>query len=285
VINLATLSNITTTAKSLSGLILVTPNKPIGYLPQPTSFEENRIREQFISGESQDKILTLPEAYFFNYEGEQSANLVSETTDHYIEDNTAITDHVALKPEEVTTNGFVSELNDVVPDTLLPLNLVREKLVLVAEYTPELSRTTLNAYNRAKFAYDNAVTIANNSVQTWQSLTGTSTEGVPQNKQQVAWQKFYGYWQERRLFTIQTPWAIFDNMIIKSLKSIQSADNEVVSNFEITFKKIRYASAPIEGTDPRGDFGSGRNSTGSKLKTVFGSSPLTNPIAQPDWAV
>lgn len=245
-INLELLANTATTAKGLSDLILVRPNQPIGYKPQATELEKANAEEfQFVDFQGQQRVLVNPEAFFFNYEGEQSIQLTSEITDHYVEDNTTIQDQVALAPEEITTNGFVSELNDIAPPPLEPLNIAAEKLVLVSAYTPQLSVTANLAYSRAKFFYDNALTIRNNAVQTWQSITGSTPAGTEQNKQQKAFQKFYGYWRERRLFTLQTPWAIFNNMIIKSLKAIQSADNNVISNFEITFKKMRFAQTQV----------------------------------------
>jgi len=283
-INLATLSSVATTAKNLSNLILITPNKPVGYLPQPTANEIANKGKKIKDKDGIERVLENPEAFFFNYEGEQKISLNSQITDHYVEDNTAIADQIALAPEKITTNGFISELNDIVPDSLLPLNLIREKLVLVGEYTPELSRTAQDAYNRAKYLYDNALTISNNAVQTWESLTNVAQNKITQTKQQIAFQKFYGYWQARRLFTIQTPWAIFNNMAIESLNSVQGADTEVVSNFEVTFKKLRFSNTVlvINSSGPLGDFQSDRTNTAGATSVSSGTTvPKTSPTSFP----
>ena len=86
----------------------------------------------------------------------------------------------------------------------------------------------------------------------WGSITGDNSgtsvisgQGITiarnQTKQQIAFQQFYGYWRTRTLFTIQTPWAIFQNMAIKSLRAIQSEETRMITDFEVTFKLMRFA--------------------------------------------
>ena len=95
-INLSELATVTTAATALGDLILVTPNKPVGYQAQ------KQIQR------TADKTISLPqdESFFFDYEGEQSVSLTSDITDHFIEVNTAIQDQIALRPEECLTAGL-----------------------------------------------------------------------------------------------------------------------------------------------------------------------------------
>src|SRR5271163_4191719 len=89
--------DISTTAQLITtALALVTPQANIGYKPQS------------LTG------AVLP-TLLFHTEGENVAHLQSDITDHFIEDNTAINDQIALKPEMVTVHGFIGELNDVFP--------------------------------------------------------------------------------------------------------------------------------------------------------------------------
>jgi hypothetical protein len=241
-INLTALSPITTAATALSNLVLVSPQSTIGYQPQ------NRPNADGTASTAQP-----PPAFLFNYEGEQTVTLESDITDHFVEDNTAIQDQIALKPEVVTTHGFVGELNDVVPAALKLLKTAANKLTVIGSYTPQLTTTALIAYSEAFFLYQVASTVADSAVAAWSSITGTGEENIiggsglqtsngSQTKEQVAFQLFYGYWRERRLFTVQTPWAIFQNMAIKSLRAIQDADTRVITDFEVSFKMIRNAS-------------------------------------------
>lgn len=239
---LSPLSTATTTALGLASLILVSPQSVIGYQPQ--------------NPPSQDGAVTAwPPTIVFHYEGEQTANLVSDITDHYVEDNTAIQDQIALKPIEITTHGFIGELNDVVPTSLQALQIAANKLTIISAYTPVLSTTALIAFNTAFQLYQTASSVANSAVAAWSSITNSGGESVitgdfnnpiiqepNQTKQQQYFQQFFGYWNSRTLFTVQTPWAIFQNMAIKTLRSVQDAETRVITDFQITFKQMRFAS-------------------------------------------
>lgn len=237
--DLSGISNFTTAATALSNLILVSPQKTVGYQPQnaPSWKKETSVP---------------PPAILFNYEGEQSVALSSDITDHYIENNTAIQDQIALRPEIITTNGFIGELNDVAPAALKPIQELAQKLVTIGAYTPQLSATAQLAYNEAFFAYQIGANLVNSAVSSWSSITGSGGQSVingsginlqpNQTKQQIYFQQFYGYWKNRTLFTIQTPWAIFQDMAIQSLRAVQDAETRVITDFEVTFKLMRFAT-------------------------------------------
>ena len=242
--NLSAISAVTTAATALSNLILVSPQTTVGYQPQ------NAIGSNGASTQ-------LPPSLIFNYEGEQTASLESDITDHYIEDNTALQDQIALRPETITTHGFIGELNDIAPPGLSAVQTVANKLTIINAYTPVLSATALLAYNEAFQAYQIGANAVNSAISSWSSLTGSKGSGQSvigssglisqsgQNKQQIAFQQFYGYWRNRTLFTVQTPWAVFANMAIKSLRAIQDAETNVITDFEISFKMIRIAATSI----------------------------------------
>lgn len=257
--NLAPLAPITTAATALSNLVLVSPQATQGYQPQnpPTSTGVPSTTAQAPS-------------LLFHYEGEQNVSLQSDITDHYIEDNTAIQDQMALRPERVTTHGFIGELNDIAPKALQILKTAADKLTVVSAYVPVLSLTALIAYDEAFLLYQVGRSLANSAVNTWSSINGTGDENVIsagglqngvfnpatgqisniQTKQQIAFQQFYGYWRSRTLFTVQTPWAVFQNMAIENLRAIQDDQTRMITDFEITFKMIRTAkTAETAGID------------------------------------
>lgn len=235
--SLTALAPITTAATGLANLVLVSPQSVIGYQPQNPNDPNSTAR---------------PPALLFHYEGEQTVSLESDITDHFIEDNTAIQDQVALRPETVTTHGFIGELNNIAPPALAVLQKAAQKLTTIGAYTPTLTASALIAYNEAFLLYQVAANAANSLVSAWDTVNGTGGESVinsagisvqsNQNRQQVAFQQFYGYWRSRTLFTVQTPWAVFQNMAIKSLRAIQDAETRVITDFEVTFKMIRTAS-------------------------------------------
>lgn len=249
-VNLAALAPITTLANALSNLVLVSPQKTIGYQPQNAG----------------DQTGGQAPALLFHYEGEQSVQFQSDITDHSVEDNTSIQDQVALRPVEITVDGFIGELNDIPPKALQLLQTLANKLTVVSAYTPVLSATALIAYTEAFLLYQTAANAKNSAVSAWNSLSGSGGENVigsnglgnsfnaatgqinnNQNKQQVMFQQFFGYYNNRTLFTVQTPWAVFQNMAIKSVNAVQDAETRVITNFKVSFKQIRFATSLLTG--------------------------------------
>lgn len=224
------LAQATTKATALNNLILVTPKKNIGYQPQNPKSNDSGISEQ----------TKQPDAFLFDYEGDQSVTLKSNITDHYVEDNTTLQDQIALAPEMIKVSGFIGELTNTPPKDLLALRNTATRLYTVSAFTPELSIAALQAYNAAKLIYDVAKQTKNAAVQGWASVTGGSTTPT-QTKQQIAFATFYGYWRSRTLFTIQTPWRIFEDCAIDTLTASQNGDTELITDFEITFKQMRFA--------------------------------------------
>ena len=217
-----------TAAQSLSNLILVSPQAIIGYQPQnaPITSDGNTYQQ--------------PPALLFHYEGEQTVMLESDITDHYVENNSAIQDQIALRPEVITTHGFIGELNNIAPVAAGTIQSILDKLTLISGYSPALTITALVAYNNAFQAYQTGANAVNAAVSAWSSINGITTNN--QNKQQVAFQLFYGYWRARTLFTVQTPWAVFQDMAIKTLRAIQDDKTRTITDFEVTFKMMRFAS-------------------------------------------
>lgn len=232
--NVAALSGTTTAAVAISNLILVNPQVDAGIQAQNQG--------DFGSLQSVVNVANFltntPPSFLFDYEGENSVILQSEITDHYIENNTVINDQVALRPEKYMVHGFISELNDIPPRILAPLKQVADKLTVLSAYTPVLSITAIRSFNRAQQLYNIANLAVNAGVAAWNGGTG-------QTKQQKAFFQFYGYWKNRTLFTVQTPWAIFKDMAIESLRAVQGEETRVITDFEITFKKMRFASTTV----------------------------------------
>lgn len=234
-LQLGQLSTLPTTAASLGNLVLglaQSLNKNIvGVQPQDAPLPVN-----FVPNAQANAII-------FDYEGEQSVTLESDITDHYVEDNSAIQDQIAIRPELITTHGYIGELNDILPASLQFLQTAAQSISYISGYAPSLSVTALNALNQATQAYNTANQLANLAVGTWKSIVG----GKSQNKQQEKFNQFYGYWQNRTLFTVQTPWNLFVNCAIKSLRAMQDENTQIVTDFEITFKVLRFSNTVIAG--------------------------------------
>lgn len=253
----SSLASFTNKALALANVILVSPRTTKGYQPKNSSSEKRQ----------------EPPPLLFHYEGEQSFEFESEITDHYVEDNTSRQDNISLRPEVVTVHGCIGELNNIPPDYLLPLQLAADKLVPISGYAPQLSQTALVAYNTALRLWRTGEQVVDAAVEAWASIKdrrlpgsddgmnvidSTGIEGFDassgsvsraQNDQQVRFQQFYGYMRQRTLFRVQTPWCIIDDMAIQSLRAVQSENTNLITDFYITFKKMRMATTQREDVD------------------------------------
>lgn len=243
-ISLNTLSSFTTAAQAISNLVLVTPQQTVGLQPQNFPDAEGR--------PSTDA--ELP-SFLFDIEGDQEISSVSEITDHWVENNTAIQDHWALRPLSYTVSGFIGELTTTVPGALKVIREIADRLETVGAYLPQVSVTAEIAYATAFQLYQVGANAAKSAVNAWgtinNSLSGANgdtlisgggiSEGKNQNAQQIAFQKLYGYQAERRLFRVQTPWAVLTDMAIESIKAVQDKNTREMTGFTVTFKMIRTA--------------------------------------------
>lgn len=60
-------------------------------------------------------------------------------------------------------------------------------------------------------------------------------------RQSSAFLYFYSLWRGRQLFSVETPWGIWTNMAILSIRAEQGQDSRYASDFTVVFKKIRIA--------------------------------------------
>lgn len=272
--NLGPLTGKATAAQSLASLALAIPissqpgatkgYQPIGNLPSTSAVSGDSSLLNLASSaiSSLLSFTSLPTPLIFHYEGENTGTFESDITDHYVEDNTTIVDQVGIRPEQITVSGFIGELNNVLPAALQALQTIANNLLVVDAYQPQVGITAQQQLNQATLLYESANSIANSAVAAWGSIatafgagsevvtnSGTFTVGssIVQDLQQTMFQQFYGYWYNRTLFNIQTPWAIFTNMVIKTLRPVQDAETRMITNFEVTFKKIRTAQSLVTG--------------------------------------
>ena len=179
--------------------------------------------------------------FLFDIQLEDTVDLTSEITDSYIEDNTAIQDHIALAPEQITLRGLVAELvhraplANTVTKTSNPLPLVAS---LLPEFTPGTEQQLLAA---AKQEVEKArsATASKSLYGLYQNRAQTPPR---QTRQSSAFLYFYSLWKSRERFTVETPWGYFTNMAILSIRATQGEDTKYATDFAITFKRIRVAN-------------------------------------------
>lgn len=168
--------------------------------------------------------------------------LESDITNHYTEENSPVQDHIALQPERVTVTGAVAELVKANP-TPKRITESPNPLPIIANMTPALAP----AAETQQETYVETVAGDQNAVTDTQSLYGYYQARLPQQpnqtKQQVAFGYLYQLWKGRQTFSVETPWGFFTNMAILSVSASQGPVSRMVSDFSVTFQKIRTVRA------------------------------------------
>lgn len=185
--------------------------------------------------------------FVFDIEGEARVELTNEITDHYVEDNGAIQDHIAVKPKKLTLRNYIGELvfrQDKTTDT--PLQKAVQKLTVLDATLPTLAIGAQQAYNAIErqaagtFSAGQAFTAATNTASNLYALVKNLVSST--NRQQAASQYFKALRDQKMLFSVQTPFEFMTNMAIETIIAIQPEDSIYISNFSITLKEIRTAS-------------------------------------------
>lgn len=187
--------------------------------------------------------------YVFDIEGEARAELASDITDHFVEDNSFIQDHIATKPKRITLRNYVGELVYVAPNNATNTGLVQavQKLTELTAIAPQLTASATQAYNIINQQISGQNTLGTTIAAA--ANTGANIFGLLKNlisaqanKQQAAYQYFKALRDAKMIFSIQTPFEFMTNMAIENIVAIQPEDSIYISNFIITMKEIRTAS-------------------------------------------
>lgn len=177
--------------------------------------------------------------FVFSIPEEETVELNSDITDHYVETNVAIQDQVSLKPEIVTVRGFVGELVAIRPSpesiTSSGDPLPENRLL-----TPELTETQIqqDAAETATKEIETQAVVSDQSLYNRYSAKAQVSDSAQSN----AFSYFYQLWKGRQTVTVETPWGFFTDMAIQSVRSLQGPATRYSTDFTITFKRIRFAN-------------------------------------------
>lgn len=203
--------------------------------------------------------------FVFDIEGDSVINLSTEITDHYLEDNSAVQDHISIRPKRVILRRYVGELV-FQPDQNLnsKVQTVVQKLTSLSSFLPVLSKGAQQIF--ALKSQDFTFNSLRDSItsKTVNQLTDYWTFGKnllgQENRQQQAYTYLKSLMEQRILVSLQTPFEFVNNMAIESIVAVQPEGSKYISDFSIILKQIRFAqliTAPSGtiGTVVTGDIG------------------------------
>lgn len=177
--------------------------------------------------------------FVFDIWGQVEVRMETEITDHYVEDNYAVQDHAAQKPIIVMMKGYVGEIANIIPNTILSLLAPIPSLAPIATFATEFTNQAQQAYA----TLENVGSSLTNYIAQAENVNSLLTNALTAaNKQQSAYSKFKGFWASRALCSVETPYETFGQMLITSVVPSQPEETELVSEFVVTFKQIRTVS-------------------------------------------
>ena len=243
--------------------------------------------------------------YFFDCITSDNVSFNSNITDNWVENNTAIQDHIALSPVTISLKGlcgdkiyeaeqaeldYYTELAQAQVRNAIPIELanfgefgslddIDGKLSAIGSLFPSVSNITQMAQNMwhlHQASVKRATKIAN-------ILTGKSAKGI--NSQMNAYSgantnisnkrlKQIGNdlkmaWESRKSFIVSTPFGDFDNMYIQSV-SLRQENELYAGDIEVTLKQIRFAETLTTKVDE--EVRAKYNAYAQSLEQNYGSS-------------
>ena len=212
---------------------------------------------------------------FFHTVTDDTVNFQSNITDNWVENNTAIQDHIAISPVTITMRGLVGELfytseqaqkdyeralaqanyensKGVVLLDFGDFYKLRDdgKLSVISAYFPEVSNVTQmaqNMWDRHEAAQKKAEKIgniltgqANNNLAAKMNAYSGLNSNLQESNLKAICEEIKDYWINRKSFTVNTPFGDFDNMYIQSVTLHQGNEN-FIGEIDVTLKQIRFA--------------------------------------------
>lgn len=178
--------------------------------------------------------------WVFDIEGETNASISAEITDHYVEDNTAIQDHIAIRPLKIHLRGYVGELTyKQTAGFSAVINAIQSRLTSVPAYLGPLTPGGIKNVQRALTKVTSVINQANQIYNKTKNIYGFFANSNPHpTKQEKAFSHFMASMNSRTAMVITTPYGTFDNMIIENVAMIQDESTKSWSDISIILKQL-----------------------------------------------
>ena len=226
---------------------------------------EEKTQNQAIVTVQEDKASKLTD-YYFNIITGHSVTVQNSVTDNFLENNTAVQDHIAHNPLEITLNGFCGE--KVYTQKEAEENFEKEltkakqqanfihaqaKLSALSIVVPEASNITRLAKNVYNYVHASASRYmgiirkfrnSNNPMNTYTSAPSTLKE----TRLQEVFRKLRYLSDNNVALWVNTPYGDFLDMYIQSITMRQDEEN-FISDIEITLKQLQFAEVKTDKVD------------------------------------
>lgn len=222
--------------------------------------------------------------FVFDIEREHRIELKSDITDHYVEDNSTIQDHIAKAPELITLTGYVGELynapggivNEVesISKTVFA-EAVKEKLTDVVSLLPPFNNSVLSKAQQSANKLKASQIITSNTSNRLENLVEIALRStVAETRQQRAYMILESFRRTNQIFTVETPFEYFPTCAIQSILAVQPEESKYITEFTVILKKMNFASisfVDLENSQFQGRHAESISTAVDKGKTTGGA--------------
>lgn len=199
--------------------------------------------------------------YYFDIITEHAISVQNQITDNFLENNTAVQDHIAHNPITVSLSGLSAEVFYESPNWALNKaynkynTFVQEKFgnTKANEY---LLSDKLLAIPQLVPGVDNVTQIAKNAVQyvesSYRRYEKIVKNFINKNIKETRLRQIYRELKElsdtNTALIVETPFIALDNMYIQSI-SLRQGNENYITDLSVTLKQIQYADVSITEPD------------------------------------
>lgn len=170
--------------------------------------------------------------------GDEETTGENDITDHYVEDNIAAQDHIAVKPLIFRLTGYVGEIKTSRPEGLKMAGGIASKLTTISPYLPKLTSQAQQIFNSVSQIKQAADIAADTGKSSWDIFKKQIPLPENGNRQRIVWAFFETMRTSRRIISVETPWGFIENAAIMSVSSSQR-NSKFNTEISITVKQIR----------------------------------------------
>jgi hypothetical protein len=190
--------------------------------------------------------------FVFDIALEDTVKLEAEITDHWLENNSAVNDHVAIKPKRIILRGLIGELVQIYNPTELDgllgrtSNLLGQVPAYLGSMTPQAVQKAQAAITKAQDAaaqINAAAKKLNNVIGLFADPLGglLGTSGA-KTKQQDAFAILETMFDNKMTFTLETPYKFYENVVIENIIALQPEHSKTYSEFTVILKQLNFSN-------------------------------------------
>lgn len=214
-------------------------NKAQGKTPKSIQDFISSVADSYVvrpTGDYPNKIGTG--GFLFDILDQEEAVVEAEATDHYVEKNYAVQDHIAIRPIIFTLKGFVGELNDI---SIIGQTSILTKIQSLGDLgglAPDLGQQAAQVYSKISSVTAKVNSVINQANNIFDIFRAKNTSAT---RAQEAFIFFSNLCTNRILCSVETPFGNkpFENMMVMRVSAINRGETKIISDFTVMFKQIR----------------------------------------------